>query len=277
MRLSEIVMIILWRAGINRLARHLFTRHKRFVLVFHGVAPQRYPHLPHSVQPHHTTKELRQTLGWLQPRFPFLTPEQFFAGIHPGVLLTFDDGLANNYDYALPILADFAAPAIFFVSTQHVCQPTNWLAFNRQRAVGLPAAIAHTFFDGLSMQQLRQCANHPLITIGGHTVSHPFLTQCDNEQLWQELVECRHTLQTLTGQSIDTFAYPTNDYNKRVAQATQKAGYRAAFAVDSRQQGLPAYEIPRVGLYHAQPAYLSTKLNGLYRRPLGKEITTWGN
>ncbi|MBU0740891.1 polysaccharide deacetylase family protein [bacterium] len=46
-------------------------------------------------------------------------------GLDPGrlnVLLTFDDGYANNHRLALPLLAKHRAPALFFVSTRHMQQ-----------------------------------------------------------------------------------------------------------------------------------------------------------
>ena len=51
-------------------------------------------------------------------------------------------------------------------------------------------------------------------------------------------------------------------------EAVRACGYRAAFAVDPQPVGLAAYEIPRVGLYEATPAYLSLKLSGLHRQAL---------
>ncbi len=107
-----------------------------------------------------------------------------------------------------------------------------------------------------------------MVTIGSHTVSHPHLTQCAKEQLVSELVESRRFLQTVTGQAIDLFAYPTGDYNRRVVEAVQDAGYRVAFVEDLRKMGFSAFEIPRIGLYASSPAYLSLKLSGLHRRPI---------
>lgn len=266
---------LLWRTGLNELFRRLLAKNGRFVLVFHGVADKEYPGIARPVHPHHTADQLRQTLAWLAGKWPFLTPAQFFAGTRPGILLTFDDGLANNFEQALPVLEQFSAPAIFFVSTQHVLRPDDWLGFNRQRArqqwgneAAVPPAVAHQFFDGLSVEQLAACGAHPLLTIGGHTLTHPFLTRCPDAQLWQELTASRHYLQEVSGQPVGTFAYPTNDYDRRVAEATQRAGYKAAFAVESRRVGLPKFEIRRIGLYQSRPEYLSTKLNGLYRRPV---------
>jgi peptidoglycan/xylan/chitin deacetylase (PgdA/CDA1 family) len=264
---------LFWRTGAAALTRALLVSKGRFVLIFHGIVTQRYPDIPHHFVT--TVEELRLMLDWLKENFSFLTPSEFLHSTKSGVLLTFDDGLASNYTHALPILEEFNAPALFFVTTQHIITPKNWLPASRQMARihwahegEVPATIAAEYFDGMSCVQLRACATHPLITIGSHTVSHPFLTQCTHDQLKFELTTSKQFLQELTGKSVDLFAYPTGNYDEKVAQAVQAVGYRAAFATDGNQVGLPVFEIPRVALLAANPPYLSAKLSGLHTRPI---------
>jgi peptidoglycan/xylan/chitin deacetylase (PgdA/CDA1 family) len=216
--------------------------------------------------------DLRRVLAWVKERFPLLWPDEFLRSSDSGVLLTFDDGLANNCTNVLPILKEFDAPAVLFVTTQHVASPKDWLPATR-RAVyrywgndeSVPSDLATDFYDGMSKDQLALCATNSLITIGSHTVSHPFLTHCDGTQLDFELTESRRVLEDVTGRRIDLFAYPTGDYNRSVAEAVRASGYRAAFAEDTRNVGLPLFEIPRIGIYAPDPAYMGLKLSGLHR------------
>jgi peptidoglycan/xylan/chitin deacetylase (PgdA/CDA1 family) len=92
-----------------------------------------------------------------------------------------------------------------------------------------------------------------------------------------ELNEARDYLHIVTGQSIDYFAYPYGDYNRLVAEAVREAGFGTAFTVDPIPVGLPAYEIPRVGIYYARPDYLSVKLSGLHRPALRGPALPAGN
>ena len=267
---------LLWRSGILALARRVLVRQGRFVLVFHGVGRQRLPGAPRDVQPWFTVDELHQVLVWLQAHsFAFLTPTDFFETIKPGILLTFDDGHANNYHNVLPVLETFEAPAVLFVSTQHVVEPGNWLPASRKQAMqywgetgAVPDSIARDFYDGLGRAELAACARHPLITIGGHTISHPFLTSLDDQTLQSEVSVSKQLTEEVIERSVDLFAYPTGDYDRRVAEAVRSAGYEAAFALDPIPVGMPLYEIPRIGLYQHDPMYLALKLSGLYRRPL---------
>ena len=247
----------------------------RFVLEFHGVAKRRYPEIPLQAQPGLTAGELRDILAWLQQRFSFLTLEEFLKSEQSGVLLTFDDGFANNYMNALPVLNNFDVPAIFFVSTQHLINPKDWLPATKSltkkywdKDDDVPNVIAQEFFDGLSIKQLQSCIENPLITIGAHTVSHPFLTKCTQDQLEHELTASKQHLEDLMGRSVDVFAYPAGDYNHKVIESVRCAGYIAAFVEDSLNVGLPLFEIPRIGIYSADPAYLALKLSGLHRLPI---------
>lgn len=265
----------LYLSGTATAARYLLSARGRFALTFHGIARGRPKRTPRAVQPHLTVQDLRAILTWLQGRFELLTPREFLASRKRGVLLTFDDGFANNAVNALPVLAEFGAPAVFFVSTQHVASPRDWLeSAVRDATAGwggqdsVPAALASDFYGGMSVVQLQECADHSLITIGSHTVSHPLLTTLPNDLLRVELSESRGFLERTIGRAVELFAYPYGDYDRRVAEAVATAGYRAAFVLDTRKLGVSRFEVPRVGIYSSKPAYLAGKLSGLHRPAL---------
>jgi peptidoglycan/xylan/chitin deacetylase (PgdA/CDA1 family) len=265
----------LWCSGLAGLSRRTLAARGRFVLTFHGIASVHYLPGPRCVQPSLNVDGLRGILKWLKPRFRFLTPLEFLKAEHSGVLLTFDDGAANNFTNAIPLLEKFEAPAVFFVSTQHVKNCRNWLPAARRLArlgwgaeEAVPRDLAADYFDGMLEQQVAACGRHPLITIGSHTVSHPFLTHCKGDDLRFELMASKDCLERLTRSRVELFAYPTGDYDGRVLEAVRAAGYRAAFAEESRHLGVAQFEIPRIGIYSPDRPYLSAKLSGLYRQPL---------
>lgn len=263
---------LFWHSGLSELARRWLVRRGRFVLEFHGVAKRRVEELPMQVQPSFDVEGLRAVFAWLRGRFRALTPEELLRGGEPGVLLTFDDGFANNAANVVPLLEEEELPAVFFVATQHVLDPSDWLPATRRAVdecgVNVGAELRRDLFDGMSADELRRVARCPLVTIGSHTVSHPMLTRCDDASLAFELDESKRLLEELTERPVELFAYPAGDYDRRVAAAVRDAGYRAAFVEDSRRLGLGCWEIPRIGLYSAAPAYLAAKLSGLHRRPL---------
>jgi peptidoglycan/xylan/chitin deacetylase (PgdA/CDA1 family) len=164
------------------------------------------------------------------------------------------------------------------VSTQHVADPGNWLDFVRTQAEqvwgnldAVPDEIAADWYDGMSTNELRQCAAEPLVTIGSHGVTHASLLDCDDDLLARELQESKAFLEEVTGRKVEYFAYPYGYYDERVARQTQRAGYRAAFVIDPVGVGLADFELPRIGIYQADRKYLSLKFSGLHRRPLSVE------
>lgn len=269
----------LHETGLAGLSRKILVRNGRFALNFHGVSSRRYRDVPRSLQPHHSIPEFRQVLEWLSINFTFLKVNEFLAGDKTGILLTFDDGHANNLLNILPILTEFRAPGLFFISTQHVRNPQDWLPFIRQNAVcrwgcesKVPADFAHDCCDGLSDAQVVELSQSPWAVIGSHTITHPSLVECSDEQLNAELVESRLYLEKISGQPVDYLAYPFGRYDRRVAEASRIAGYSVAFAVDPLPIGLPVFEVPRVGIYDSSPSYLNVKLSGLHRRALHSPI-----
>jgi peptidoglycan/xylan/chitin deacetylase (PgdA/CDA1 family) len=60
----------------------------------------------------------------------------------------------------------------------------------------------------MGWDELREMAADPLITIGCHTVSHPFLAKCDEETLRTELTASREAIERKLGMRPDHIAYP---------------------------------------------------------------------
>jgi peptidoglycan/xylan/chitin deacetylase (PgdA/CDA1 family) len=271
MSARRLLVELLAATRITPLLRRRASRRGAFVLMLHGIAGGRYPGVPSGAHPAMTAADLDDLLAFLASRFAFLSPEEVLAG-RPGILLTFDDGFANNVENALPLLEAYRAPAIFFVTLQHILDPQDWLPAVR---VGLgdfdlgqlDTAVRHDLFDGMSVAQLQDLARHPLATIGGHSVTHPFLTRVDDQTLAREVGGARAELAALCGQQVEWFAYPTGNYNRRVADAVAAAGYRAAVVEAPVAVGLPSFEIPRIGIYEPTPSLLEAKLCGLFRRP----------
>src|SRR5438309_481670 len=89
--------------GLARLIRNFIGRKKLFCLVMHDVIRQRRSDLNLASQYGLTVDELDAILTWIGKEFYFLSPQEFLGGVHHGVMLTFDDGKANNYTNILPL------------------------------------------------------------------------------------------------------------------------------------------------------------------------------
>ena len=131
------------------------------------------------------------------------------------VAVTFDDGFADNYENAFPVLAELGIPATIFVTTAAL---GSTLSVLRERPGALPA---------LTWDQVREMLRGP-ITIGSHTLTHPHLTQISSDALRRELIRSRDVITAETGVATDLFCYPHGDMNARVRDAVRLAGYRLA-------------------------------------------------
>lgn len=258
-------------SGIPNAFRSYHKKKGSFVALFHGIHKEMYGIHP-KAQRDITVFQFENILQWLDKYFDFITPDQFFNGYKGGVLLTFDDGLQNNYLNVLPILEKYKAPSIFFIPTQHIKNPKDWLWFIRNRALSnwdspteVPEHIAKDLYDGMNEEQLIEMSNHPLCTIGSHTLSHPDLTKCSEEILKNELLESKIYLENLINKKIEYFAHPQGLYDRKSIQFISRY-YKYSFAVDSKKLGTKYHEISRISVHDDDRHYLNLKFSGLHKR-----------
>lgn len=147
------------------------------------------------------------------------------------VAVTFDDALVGVRYHALEILHDLGIPATVFVVTEVLgVDPPFW-----------PGAAPTLDADGL------RALDTAGVRLGSHTLTHPSLTDLDEETLRVELVRSREALEDLTGNAGDVLAYPFGHHDGRVRTAAREAGYRAActFSFGRVTAGTDRYAIPR--------------------------------
>lgn len=86
--------------------------------------------------------------------------------------------------------------------------------------------------QAMSWEQIKDISQHPLCTIGGHTVSHLALNLLDEDQIRQEVTEGIIKLQDITGKPINHFAYPYGSPNvvgEREFKIISELGFQTAF------------------------------------------------
>jgi peptidoglycan/xylan/chitin deacetylase (PgdA/CDA1 family) len=101
--------------------------------------------------------EFRDHINWLRHEYNVLPLEDLVAaavdgGLPPGaVAITFDDGCIDNLTVAAPILAEFDAPATYFVATDALTEPYEfwWTTLERLFFAASPLLPAATPASGL--------------------------------------------------------------------------------------------------------------------------------
>ncbi|MCP4400624.1 MAG: polysaccharide deacetylase family protein [bacterium] len=130
------------------------------------------------------------------------------------VCVTFDDGYQDNLTTALPILEAFQCPAIVYVVTDFVK--------NGGRTTNIPIC---------SQRELRELAAHSLITIGGHTKTHPKLSKLSEREARAEIHEAKKQLEDWLRQTVRHFAYPYGDFSEHTIALVKESGFHTAVTV----------------------------------------------
>jgi peptidoglycan/xylan/chitin deacetylase (PgdA/CDA1 family) len=163
------------------------------VLMYHAISPG-----PNNL--YVPPEELDEQLGHLaQLGYHTITLEQMYDHFTRGerlpekpIVLTFDDGYADFYTNALPILQKHRMVATLFVITDLVGQP-NYITWEQAKEIARAG-----------------------IEIGSHTLTHPDLTTLDAKRLERELTESRKVLEERLGVRVPFFAYPAGRFNEKV-------------------------------------------------------------
>ncbi len=121
------------------------------------------------------------------------------------VVLTFDDGYADNFDYAYPVLKEQHLPATIFVIVD---------------------AIGEEGY--LNYAQVREMASSGLITFGSHTLSGAYLPGKTELQLKREIGGSKRILQGRLNREIDFLCYPIGGFTAPIQEIARKYGYQAA-------------------------------------------------
>ncbi len=157
------------------------------------------------------------------------------------VILTFDDGYADNHALALPLLREHGMRAVVFLIGDPAVTTNAWDAAGTPGEPPLPL---------LTDAQVREMAA-ARIEFGSHTLHHARLTDLGPAELAEELEGSRRALERRLGAPVTSVCYPWGAVNPAVKAATAAAGYAFGVASDSGPPrfGADLFEIRRVQVF----------------------------
>ena len=85
----------------------------------------------------------------------------------------------------------------------------------------------------ITWDQLKELSGNG-ITLGSHTVTHSSLAYEEDSVIREELRDSKRALEQQIGKKVDTLAYPTGNFDERVAREASAAGYTTAVTTESR-------------------------------------------
>jgi peptidoglycan/xylan/chitin deacetylase (PgdA/CDA1 family) len=207
--------------------------------------------------------------------YTFVSSADIAQGLRPDgkyVLATFDDGYYNNVR-ALPVLEEFQVPAMLFVATSFVKEGRAFwwdvverealkrgtplqqvrdlcISLKKLRTADAETQIQNQFgADSLkpvgdldrpfTPAELRDFAQHPLISLGNHTSDHAILTNYSTEEALAQIQEAQDDIRAMTGKTADFIAYPNGDESPAIIDAAKSVGMRFGLSVNPGRNRLP--------------------------------------
>jgi peptidoglycan/xylan/chitin deacetylase (PgdA/CDA1 family) len=120
------------------------------------------------------------------------------------VVLTFDDGYADFYTAALPVLKKYHATATTYLVVDFLGKPG--------------------YMSWQQAQELRDAG----MEIGAHTLDHVDLAIQPPASAHRQIDDSRRMLQQRLGASVNSFAYPSGRYTAATVKMVADAGFTSA-------------------------------------------------
>lgn len=145
------------------------------------------------------------------------------------VVLTFDDGYENFYEYAWPVLDRYRFPSMVYLLSGLIGQPSRWFGHDGRESPPL--------MNRDRIIQLRDLG----VDFGSHGVSHVKLAEVDAQTVNEEVVDSKAQLEQLLGEEVRHFCYPYGSHDQASVAAVQAAGYASAVTC-LRAAATPAFD-----------------------------------
>lgn len=194
----------------------------------------------------------------LQELFHYMTARNF---PERSAVITFDDGLKNNYTQAFPVLKELEFTATIFLATHYVGGRSDWYRLDGLSEVPM-----------LSWGEIEEMSAAG-IDFQAHSCYHPPLDRLEEGEIEREMSLSRETIERRLGRPVEAFCYPFGRRDERVIGAVKRLGFRAAFAgnLGRFRRGDDPFEIRRMdmtlmSIEHPRQArlYLRSCLQGTF-------------
>ncbi|MBU6388963.1 polysaccharide deacetylase family protein [Patescibacteria group bacterium] len=174
-----------------------------------------------------TASQLDNDLTALQAAgYSFITMADLAAGrgSPKKIAVTFDDGYADAYTTAYPILVKHRATATFFIISGKVGQP------------------AYMSWDEIRTLHRRG------FEIGAHTLHHPDLSRLTTAAQQKEIEGSKLAIEAQIGAPLVSFCYPAGRFNADTLHLVQEDGFLTATTTEpgAAHAGSDPYLLPRV-------------------------------
>lgn len=192
-------------------------------------------------------RRFRRQLSWIRwRRRPVLSLDEYVGcrrenRLPPArsVVITLDDGYADNGDLAAPMLRSAGMPATVFVVTEAVGATNSW--------DGAGTLAGRRILSWPELRRLREEG----VAFGAHTATHPDLTELAPAAMEHELAESRAQLERELGEPVRHFAYPYGECSGETEKRVRDAGFESACGIEPGPNGgaVPLHRLRRMEVW----------------------------
>jgi peptidoglycan/xylan/chitin deacetylase (PgdA/CDA1 family) len=221
----------------------------------------------HSIDPSESAistsdKEFRRHIDWLSAGHVKVLSLEALVGStdsDDAVALTFDDAFQNFRTLAAPRLQERGLPATMFVATAHAGGTNAW---GVPPGAGKIPQLPLLDWDGIS-----EVSSYG-ISIASHARTHRRLTYLTLPELQDEIISSAQEIETRTGISPKSFAYPYGAVTSRERNEVAKV-YDLAVGTElkSLSDASDRHQLPRIDAYYLRaPGTLESFGSARFRR-----------
>ncbi len=218
------------------------------ILAYHGICPDDTPR-EHWLPVYFVTKSnFEEQIRYIAQNFEPITLKQAVhylkdtqGSLSKKVVITFDDGYANNLHLAIPILEKYQVPVTIYIATNYIKENSffpfdklrllefwginpsikykdisivkviEWLDNNWDKYCSNLSSLQKDLLRALKPSELDKLIKHRLVEIGAHTHNHCILKNENRKDRDNEIITSLKKVREWTGHKYIAFSYPNGE------------------------------------------------------------------
>ncbi len=241
--MRKAVFLLLRASIVPFLIREMVQRRRVTIILYHDIGPERAAAHLRALKARYAVIPLRAFVEALRERKTSALPPK-------SLVVTFDDGHRGNHALT-PVFERLGTPVTIFLCSRIVGTSRGFWFLHEasaERIAELKAMsdaerevrLREAGFDkerdlparqALSAEELRDMRD--IVDFQSHTMFHPILPHCADDEAGREIVESKADLEAFLGRPVYALSYPNGDYSDRDVALARAAGYECGITVDA--------------------------------------------
>ena len=156
--------------------------------------------------------------------------------------ITYDDGVLQDVRF-VELMNRYGLKGTFNLNSALMENEFAWEHPKGMTVKRLPAKVVSQLYRGHE--------------VASHTLTHPYLSQLNEEEVMHQMAQDKENLERLAGQPVLGFAGPFHHWSEIIARCAEKCGFAYARTAEERYSYAPPekYYYWAAGSYHIMPGF----------------------